>query len=168
MSVCGAPGRLKVRHYSILLGSGWRFRKVLALHFLLISFFSSFLDAYMNLRSGWKAATGKLSLYQVSLPGLACRWKSHPLLCASTHSATPTPALTICKGGVCHFTIRVCHVWYDVTKRQIVDGHFTLLCNTPCEWESVCFCFVCVVLMLFMSTVCGRGPHEVTHSAGVT
>lgn len=26
--------------------------------------------------------TGKLSLYQASLPGLACRWKSHPLLCA--------------------------------------------------------------------------------------
>ena len=73
-----------------------------------------------------------------------------------------------------HFTVLICQVCCDVTKRQFVDGHFTL-----CEWESVCvcvcvcvffifFCFVCVVLVLFMSMVDGRGPHEVTQSTGMT
>lgn len=42
MSVCGAPERLKVRCYSILLASVWRFRKVLALHMICSSFFPFF------------------------------------------------------------------------------------------------------------------------------
>ena len=42
-----------------------------------------------------------------------------------------------------HFTVLICQVCCDVTKRQFVDGHFTL-----CEWESVCVC-VCVYFLFF-------------------
>lgn len=42
-----------------------------------------------------RVPTGKLSLCRASLPGLACRWKSHPLLCAiqTTTVRASTPLL---------------------------------------------------------------------------
>ncbi len=113
------------------------------------------------------APNGKLSLHRASLPGLACRWKSHPLLCAL-------------------HTVQYRHRHRCWKKKSPLPFHHSYLpslveCDkatdcwwplhlspTLCEWESVCFCFVCMLLVLFMSMVYGRGPHEVTHSTGMT
>lgn len=109
--------------------------------FIIVIFFLRWLYELLQwMKNSNHIPTGKSSLNRASLPGPACRWKSHPLYNNSKHCwKISTP----------HFTILICQVRCDVTKRQIVVGHFTLVLQGVglCVCVRV-FCFVCVVVLM--------------------
>lgn len=98
----------------------------------------SFLGDCMNFCSGWKSATVFSLVARVFTEPHFLGW---PAGGSHTHCTVQYKIQHLCWGGEVStpdFTIPVCQVWCDVTKQQIVFGHFTLVLERVKHCVSVC------------------------------
>lgn len=146
---------------ALLLGSVWWFGQLLAAHMISSPLFFSSLGGCMNFCSGWKAETTFPPVSWVFTEPHFLGWPaggSHTHCCVLYTQCNTATNTTVGKKNLrSHFTIPICQVWRDVTKRQIVDGHFTLVLH--CASENLCVFVLSVCCWCYLCQWCTAEDH---------